>query len=113
MIAYKEDPVDPARPFIPLFDVGPLYQQYFKKPFDIRNYGFNKFGDLAEIIKDTVGFSTADDCLKPDLSVDTPLAYFVQLTWNEHKIRYQRINAGDESKVLCFKCLSKKGSSVQ
>ena len=92
-----------GRPSLPLAHLERHYYACFDKPPGINDYGFKEFGELVGIIKHTVDFCSAGQCLTPLLGALTTPGHFVKLQENYHRIRMSRVDRGDEAAVLRFR----------
>ena len=79
-----------------------FYNKYFKKPLIPSNYGFQAYGELLDIIKDTVAITGEASVLAPQLEEDTDFSKFVTLTASHQHDRHRRVDAGEVSAVLNF-----------
>ena len=92
MLAVRNGSDDPVRNTFPTNHLSHYYSTYFLTQFMIGSYGFKESNELAVIIKDKVQ-------IKGD---NTELAHFVKLTEVQRRVRFRRLDAGDESVRLRF-----------
>ena len=78
------------------------YNKFFLKPFTIENFGFKEFGQLEELINDTVVIKGENVFIQPELDPCSDFGLFVQHTETHRWARRRRVDAGDESSILNF-----------
>ena len=92
-----------ARPTVALSQLPFYYNEAFKKPFTLSQYGFNELRDLAALIHDTVAFVDVRQVLVPQLGVHTDFGHFARLTDAQGRDRRRRIDDGDHTAILKFR----------
>merc|ERR1712232_97851 len=55
--AFKKDLNDTDRPSFSEEHLAFYYNKYFKKTFSVKSFGTEKFSDVVELIKDTIGIA--------------------------------------------------------
>ena len=91
------------QPTLPQCHLPFVYNKLFNKKLKLINYGFAEFSNLAAIIGDTVVFKGEKESLEPQLGKNIVLSHFVRLTEHHRRVRWRRIDAGDESALLHFR----------
>lgn len=101
--AFANDVNDPDRIGIHETNIEFYYNKYFKKFFNIKNFGQNNITGLTEMIKDTVSIEPTNKTLCPNPSLaknlETP-DLFLKVTEDQRRARQRRIDAGDETARL-------------
>ncbi|CAE7667102.1 SUB2, partial [Symbiodinium pilosum] len=92
--AFRHDLDDPDRPSFKETHFAFYYQKYYKRVFNLKNFGVETTEELVNLVKDTVEM-TSTGTLEPQLSNDTPLDNFVRLTEDSRRDRQLRIDSGD------------------
>lgn len=100
--AFKQDLNDPDRPSFTEGHMPFYYNKYFKKSFNLKNFGVEKLADFVDLIKDTLTITEEKSFLESVLSEDTPPDIFVKLTEDHRRERQRRMDAGDETAKLKF-----------
>lgn len=78
------------------------FQRHFAKAFDFKQFAMKTFGDLADIIKDTLTIDKNTGHLQSHLAEAGPLLLLVQHVEAQRRVRKQLTEAGDESACLKF-----------
>jgi len=99
--SFRKDLADADRPSFGEGHMAFYYNKYFKKAFNVKNFGVEKLADFVELIKDaiTIGEKTF---LSAEMGEDTAAAHFVKVTEEHRRERQRRIDAGDETAKLKF-----------
>jgi len=100
--AFKKDLNDPDRPSFTEKDVVFYFNKYFKKAFNLKSFGTDKFERLVQLVKDTVAVNEKSSMLEAILPDDTLISAFIKLTEEHRRERQRRLDAGDESAELKF-----------
>jgi len=101
--AFRKDVSDPERIGIHEMHLPFYYSKYFRKSFDLKNYGVETNPTLVEMIKDTVVVNPTNMVLEPKLSADLEgFDTFAKLTEEARRERTRRLDAGDETVKLKF-----------
>eukprot|EP00747_Dinoflagellata_sp_TGD_P211604 gnl/TRDRNA2_/TRDRNA2_84821_c0_seq1.p1 gnl/TRDRNA2_/TRDRNA2_84821_c0~~gnl/TRDRNA2_/TRDRNA2_84821_c0_seq1.p1 ORF type:complete len:810 (-),score=228.23 gnl/TRDRNA2_/TRDRNA2_84821_c0_seq1:96-2525(-) len=100
--AFKKDVDDADRPGFTEEHLSFYYMKYFKKNFQAKNYGVQKFEEVMAMIKDTIGVSKTGGFIETVLAADTPVDKFVKLAEEDRRCRARRSDAGDETAMLKF-----------
>jgi len=102
MHSFKKDLNDPDRPGFTEQHFGFYYNKYFRKNWNLSQFGFEKLTDLLELLKNTVAVEPSG-FLKAEQAEDTAVETFVKLTEDHRRERERRVDAGDETAELKFK----------
>lgn len=100
--AFKQDLNDPDRPSFSEPHLSFYYNKYFKKVFNFKAYGVEKFADFVELIQDTIAVDEVSSFLKPLLAADEPMTNFVKFAEEHRRERQMLVDAGDETAKLKF-----------
>ena len=103
MHAVSQDSAVPALPNLPQAHLASYYTKYYGKELTITKYGFERFRELAEDIKDTGVITSECAFLAPQLARSIGFDHFLQLTDTHRRDRWQRIDTGDDSALLRFR----------
>jgi len=102
MHSFKKDLNDEDRPGFTEEHLPYYYNKYFRKNWNLSQFGFEKLNDLIDLLKDTVALQS-NNFFKPEKAEDTALDNFVKLTEEHRRERERRVDAGDETAQLKFK----------
>lgn len=100
--AFQHDVDDPDRPGMTGEHLAYYFNVYFKKQFNLKNYGFSELKPFVTLLKDALELKEPNSVLGSKLDVDTPHENFVKLTEEHRRERQRRIDAGDETAKLKF-----------
>jgi len=100
--AFKMDLNDADRPSFGEGHLPFYYNKYFRKVFNFKAYGVEKFTDFVAFIQDTVEVDETTTFLKPLLKSDVPMTDFVKFAEEHRRERQQLVDAGDETAKLKF-----------
>jgi len=100
--AFKKDLNDLDRPSFTEKDVAFYFNKYFKKAFNLKNFGTDRFERFVQLVKDTLAVNGKSALLEAVLPEDTPASAFVKLAEEHRRERQRRLDAGDESAELKF-----------
>mmetsp|Transcript_45899 Transcript_45899/g.82648 ORF Transcript_45899/g.82648 Transcript_45899/m.82648 type:complete len:866 (+) Transcript_45899:51-2648(+) len=99
--SFKKDLNDPDRPGFTEQHFGYYFNKYFRKSWNLSQFGMEKLTDLLDLMKDTVVVESTG-FLKPEQAEDTAVDNFVKLTEDHRRERERRVDAGDETAQLKF-----------
>jgi hypothetical protein len=101
LVSFKRDLNDPERQSFHESHLSFYYYKYFKKSFNIKFFGVDKFAGLAALIGDTVVLKD-EGMISCELADDTEHVHFVRLAEEHRRDRQRRLDAGDETAALKF-----------
>merc|ERR1740121_1833803 len=107
--AFKHDLADPERTAFHESHTPFYYNKYFKKPFNVKNYGVESLANLLPYLEDSLEIEQKRSTLESLLEEDTPMDCFVRLAEGDRKERQRLIDAGVATEPLKF---PKPGSSA-
>lgn len=99
--SFKKDLNDEDRPSFSEAHLAFYYQKYFRKTWNVKQFGSDKLETLIDMIKDTVSIGERG-FLKTEQAVDAPAATFLKFTEDHRRDRQRRLDAGDETAKLKF-----------
>jgi len=99
--AFRLDLDDPERTSFMENHLAFYYNKYFKRQFNIKNFGVETSAELVELVKDSVTIADTG-AFVTQISDDTPLDNFMRLTEDYRRERQLRIESGDEAAQLKF-----------
>ncbi|CAE8633150.1 unnamed protein product [Polarella glacialis] len=100
--SFKKDLNDTDRPSFGEKHLAFYYNKYFKKNWNLQQFGTKTFEDFIELIKDSTSLDAAKTFLKAEQVEDTPIESFLKLTEDHRRDRQRRVDAGDETAQLKF-----------
>jgi len=100
--SFRKDLNDSDRPSFLEDHLAFYYNKYFKKAFNVKSFGIEKFSELVDLISDSVGIESDKPFLKAVLAEDTSFAQFMKVTEDHRRERERRVDAGDETAKLKF-----------
>jgi len=101
LVSFKKDLNDPERQSFHESHLSFYYNKYFKKSFNIKFFGVDKFAGLAALIGDTVALKD-EGMISCELADDKEHVHFVRLAEEHRRDRQRRLDAGDETAALKF-----------
>jgi len=101
--AFRKDLNDPDRPGFREDHLAYYFEKYFKKSFNLKNFGVETLADFLEMVEDSIGMAGENGMLESKLPEDTPHTKFIKLAEEHRRSRAQRVDAGDETAQLKFK----------
>ncbi|CAE8633151.1 unnamed protein product [Polarella glacialis] len=100
--SFKKDLSDADRPSFELKHLSYYYNRYYKKRWDLEQFGVNEFDDLLDLLEHSVSLNSANGHLKANQAENVPLESFVKLTEDSRRQRQRRIKDGDQTGRLNF-----------
>lgn len=99
--SFKTDLNDSDRPSFSEEHLAFYFNKYFKKTFNLKNFGVETFSAFLELVRDSV---SVDDkgFLKAELAEDTSPIVLLKNVEDYRRERQRRIDAGDETAKLKF-----------
>eukprot|EP00913_Durusdinium_trenchii_P026466 g24832.t1 len=76
------------------------FEIFYRRALSLKNLGLSKVVELLEMVNDTMGLHPTKCVLEPQMKDDAPFENLLRLVEDARRLRWQRLDAGDELAAL-------------